>query len=362
MMERDPLDASFEANLVELGRHASRPEGPSHELRTRCAKLLSGGTARRARRGNHRFRRPALLSGLGLAAAFALAFSVFFPSPNGATVRAATILAKLSEQMQGSEVFEVTLDNVAVDEVQIDGRFQLAGNSVAGDVHVIVNDDPGRGPVEVDAALAISPNSGWVLVRKLSIAEPEVQPILMALFPPGSETMLLLPPNTLKEVIDSGFQTDLDEIRALASGEAASFIKEVLRSGSDVGAMISHQPDGTVLLTITMDDTESLANLLRLAARAFGEEDAEIELDADDGKELIGATLQVLYDPAAETVRSFSISNIADVRGTITVTLSGATMDADLFDANRVKGPNTRVWDLSAFESVIKALEKSIRE
>jgi hypothetical protein len=286
---------------------------------------------------------------------------VFFPSANGTTVRAETILAKLTEQVQGSEVFEVSLDNVAVDEVQIDGRFQLAGDSVAGDVHVIVQEG-GDGPIEVDAALAISPDSGWILVRKLAIAAPEVQPMLRALFPPGAETLLLLPPNTLKEAVSSGFEADLDELRTLASGQAAAFIKEVLRSGSDVGAVVSHRADGTVLLTITMDDAESLANLVRLAARAFGEDAAEIDLEADDGKELMGATLQVVYDPAAETVRSFSITDIAEMRGTITVSLSGAIRDANLFDSGRVTGPNTRVWDLSAFESVIKALEGSLRE
>ncbi len=363
-------DRSFDANLSAVGERVAAPSGMSNHLRV--AGLAALGAPSRSRRGGFQglFGRSALFSTIGLAAALVLAVGLFFPNRGGPTVRAAVVLQKLATQVQGDDVLEVMLDGVGVDEVTVNGQIQIAGKAIAGDIHALVRENPDEPPIEVDASLALSEAGGWVLLRKLSVPlEPEVAAIVAGLFPPGTETLLTFSADIAAEIIDE--QTDLDvdsgfrELRSLAAGQLVDFLKGVIDSQADVGAVVTDQPDGTVLVTITVRDAESLRRLAEIARSAMGEAaDGEIDIDEDDVQEILGCTLGIVYDPWAEAVRSFSISNVGGMSGTITISLRGGAIDPGLLDPARVTTPNTRTFDVGALAAIAKtfALSQGAKE
>jgi hypothetical protein len=117
-------------------------------------------------------------------------------------------------------------------------------------------------------------------------------------------------------------------------------------------------------MTMTVEDADSIRKLAELAAATFPDElgGEEIDIDDSDVDELRGCTLSVLYDPEDEAVRSFSVSDLQDLQGTITISLGGGKLDPDLLDSSRVTGPNTREINLGALESVIESLEDALED
>jgi hypothetical protein len=297
---------------------------------------------------------------MGLAAALAIAVGLLFPGSGAPPVEAAVVLTKLTEQVQGDTLIDVTLDSVVADEASVDARIQVAPRAIAGDVHVRVIDED-DGPIEIDASLAISDDGGWVLIRKLVVPLPdEAKPILDMLMPEGSELMLKLPASVVAEILEEKLHAEFDEVHGLASGQIVAVVKGILESKADVGAIVENLGDGTVRLTIPVGDAEAFQNLIRLAARAVGSAHADkIEIDVEDLDEHAGATFAVVYDPRAEAVRSFSVSNLAGIKGSVSVSLSTGSIDAPMLDPQRVTTSKTRTFDVGALKSMVEAIQKA---
>lgn len=362
MSINDPNDQQFDQNLKAFAERSVAPAAPSSQVRSRCVETLSGhagsGPARR-----RALKRPALLSGVGLAAAIAIVAGLLFFSDGAPTVRAAVVLEKLSKQVAGDDLIEVTLDAVKADGVNVNGRLQIATKAIAGDINAKIAD--GDGSIEVDLSLAISESGGWILIRSLRIPDPQVQAIIDVFLPSGTETLLILPAEIVKEAIQSGLGGDLAEVRGVVSGQVVALLKEILKSNDDVGAVIEDQADGTVKLTLKIENAESFRNLLAIAAKSFpGKFDEKdiVQIDDEDVEDLIGATLSVVYDPDKEVVRSFSIANLGDVEGTIAIAFTGGQIDPALLDSSRVAKPGTRTLDIGAIMGMIESFGEAVGE
>lgn len=348
-------DRQFDDNLEALGARIGVPGGASGGVKARCVDTLGGASRNTIRMAA--FRRRAWWSTIGLAAAVAIAALPFF-GDHMPQVKAAVVLNKLTEQIEGSDLFEVTIDQITVEnQVWVDGILQLSDSAVAGDISAKIQDAINGKPIEVDISLGISSEGGWILIRSLKIPDPNVQPFVDLLFPAGTETLLLLPDRVIQDIIEHELGGKLTEVRDAASGQVVDFIKQVIEAEEDLGVTIEEQRDGTLVLTLPIKDADAFRNLVTFFAARMGEDPSEIDIDDRDIKELLGATFSVVYDRNAESVRSFSVSNVAEMQGTVTVTFRSGEIDPDILDKSRVTGPNTRVLDLTALESLIKGLE-----
>ncbi len=360
MTMNDPNDQQFDQNLKAFANRSTAPATSSAEVRSRCVETLSGhaGSGPMRRRV---LKRSGLLSGVGLAAAIAIVAGLLF-SPDGTpTVQAAVVLKKLSKQVAGDDLIEVALDAVKTDGVSVSGRLQIATKAIAGDISAKIADDEGH--IEIDVSLAISESGGWILIRNLSIPDPQAQAMIDMVLPSGTETLLILPAEIVNEIVQDGLSSKLAEVRDVVSGQVVEVLKQILDSQDDVGARIQEQADGTVLLTLKIENADSLRNLLALAAKSFPSELDEKDLDQiddDDVEDLMGATLSVVYDPDKEVVRSFSITNLGDVEGTISIALSGGEIDPALLDSSRVAKPGTRTLDIGALMDMIESFGDAV--
>ena len=263
----DP-DRQFDDNVRALGSRLPAPEEVSDELRSRCLAALRSSGASSGRSPLRAWKRPALLSTLGVAACLAVAGGLLFPSNGGPTVEAATILAKFNEQIAEPKLIEVTFDSIIIEEVSLDGLLQVSDSGVAGDLRVVITEEPEEGSLELDLALGLSPDESWVLIRKLRIPDPNVQPILGWLFPPGVETLILLPDEATAEELNVEIGEALGE---LSSAKLVEAFRELAQNQPDSGASIVEQPDGTLLMTLPIQDAQALEDLIRAAAEAAGE-------------------------------------------------------------------------------------------
>lgn len=356
MNHSDPQDQQFHENLLKLKGHGT-VASPSHEIRARCLETLEQGEQLHRTFVFKKYRKPALLSTIGLAASIAIVASFFYPIGNGANVDAAVIVEKLGKQIEGNSLIEITIESLVIDEVEVEGYLQITDHAIAGDIKISVEESKGLA-IEVTASLALSQNGGWILIRDLKIPDPQIQAILNLFLPQGSDTLLILPTDEIEDAIGSELGDGLSEIRGLASGEVVKVLKQVIDSQDEVGATVRNQRDGTVLLTLPIEDAEALENLIKVVAEAMNEKIDADDLDIEDDMELLGCTFSVIYDPEEETVRSFSISDFGDQNGTITVSLLEGEIDEDLLDSDRVTTPSTRVLDLSALISTVSSLEE----
>ncbi len=350
----DLQDQQFHENLLKL-KGQSVPDALSGESRSRCFDALEQPETSHRIIAIQKYRKPALLSTLGVAASIAIAVGFFYPTGNGSTVDAAIIVDKLAEQIEGDELIEITLDSLAIDEVSIDGYLQITNNAIAGDLEIKVEERKGQF-IEVNASLALSDEGGWVLIRKLVIPDPQVQMFLNMFLPAGSDTLLILPTDEIKDAIGSDLGDGIAEVRGAASGEVVKVLKHLIDAQDEVGATVHKNRDGTYTLTLPIEDTETLENLIRVAANALGEQIDDDDIDLDDDFELLGCTFSVTYDPEEEIVRSFAITDFGDLKGSITVTLDGGEIDQDLLDSDRVTTPNTRILDLGALISSVESM------
>ncbi len=359
--ESNEADRNFDVNLGVFGQHVSAPPGISARGRAQGLETFEriGHAPRRMLRGL--FGRPALFSTIGLAAALVLVVGLFFPTGGGPTIQAAVVLEKLATQVQGDDVLEVKLENIGADGATVNARLQVSNDAIAGDVRAAIQENASDPPIEIDASLALSKHGAWVLIRKLSVpTEPEFAAILNGFFPPGTDTLLSMSEETAGELLQEASDVDLTsalaELRAVARGQLVTFIKGVIESQGAVGAVLTYQSDGTVLISITVRDAESLRKLAEIAAKAMGKTaDGDLDIDDDDARELVGCKLNIVYDPTSETVRSFSISDVGEMTGRITISLIGGAIDPALLDQTRVVTPNTRVLDINALINMAKA-------
>ncbi len=355
-------DRSFHDNLLAVGRCHGLTPGPSPELVARCRATLSAPLSSSGWFHGRALRRPALFSTIGLAAALALAVALIYPGNGGPAVQAAVVLGKLSEQAQTNRLLEVVLDSVQADEVTANGTLQIADKALVADLRFKVIDESEPRPLEADVSLSITENGGWILVRRLQLPDPKAQVFLDMFLTPGGETLLVLPSGEkMHGLFGSGLLGEFSELEALrrtASTHVAAFVREVLQAQSDTGAVVTQQPDGTMLLSIHVKDAQTLEKLLPLLRKVAGKEmDGDAAIDVDEAEELVGCSVRIVYDPATQLVRSFSISDVAGMTGTVTISLRGGEIDPALLDMNRVTKANTRVIDLGALLGSFEALE-----
>lgn len=356
MTPSNQADRYFHQNLNKVGEQLRVKVGAFDDPRALCAAILNDADNQAKERRRSRFRGPSLVSALGLAAALGISVTLFFYLYNGPTVQASTVLTHLAHQVQGDDVLEVEIESVTVDEVTVSGHFQVSDQAIVGDVQAVIIDAGEPLPIEVDATIALSDSGGWILLRKLQIPDPDVQAILRAILPQGSQLLLILPPDLTREKLEINGELQLAKVRSVAGGEVAKFAQEVMRSQSAVGAQVATQSDGTVLVTIPLQDADSLRSLIEIAANAVGKDvKGEINMDDSDLDDLLGGTFRIVYDPKSQAVRSFSISDVGEMKGTVKVSLRGGAIDPDLLDTARVTTPTTRTLDIGAAAGMLQA-------
>lgn len=379
----DP-DKQFDENLRRIGRGVSMPQGPSADVRSRCAAALNAAGKPTNGRILKMIKKPAVLSAFGAAAILAFVVGMLFPWNGTPAAYAALIVEKLEKQSERAQLMEVTLEGVRVDAASLNGHLQLSQQGIAGDVQIGV--DEGEGRIEIDASLGLTSGSGWVLIRGLSIPDPRARMIISMFLPPGGETLLLLPAGAL----DNDFGVDFgDPLKELRSENVIGILKQLIENHADYGVTLERQGDGTVLLSLTIDDDEAFQGLARLIMDVGGVEqqitaELKAEISGADGDvrreeilretaveiegalggemdELLGASLAVTYDPATEQVRSFSITDVGPMKGTIVIALRDGEIDPALLDSARVAGPNTRTLDLNALESMFENMKINLK-
>jgi len=377
----DP-DRQFHDNLRRLGGNITMPAGPADEVRLRCAVALKAAAGAQDRRILKMIKKPAVLSAFGAAAMLAFVVGMLFPWGGGPEVHAALIVEKLNKQIEQDPLLEITLEALRVEEVSLNGHLQLSRQGIAGDVQVQVDDRDGR--IDVDVSLGLTEQSGWVLIRKLDIPDAEARAILSMFLAPAGETLLLLPDGALAGPLGGTAGVDLgDALAELRSENVIGMLKQLIENHAAYGVTVEPQRDGTVLLHLSIDDKEALEGLTRLITDVAnveaqiaavvedeavgGDEDAagrrveirqEVELElSDEMSELLGCAVTLVYDPAVERVRSFSISDLGPMKGTVTVGLRDGEIDPALLDPDRVAGPNTRTVDLAALGPLLMNLQ-----
>lgn len=354
-------DARFHDNLSNAAAGLNAPPGLPPDLRARCLDALDKGLKAAERRKVPMYRRPLFVSTFAAAASLALAVTLLIPSfGTGPRVEAATILTKLTEQIAGQEVLEISLDKAHVDDADVDARIQLAKNQIAGDVKAKVKED--EGVIDVDLSFALGEQGGWVLIRKLQIPDPEAMVFITMFMPSGSETLIHLPSDLVEGVLDEKVGDTLSEIRGAASGQLVTIVKRLLESQKELKADVTKRRDGLVELSVLLRDKATLEQFLRVVMEAMGGK-AEGDMDIDDDEDLIGSTMRVVYDPKAERVHAVSLSDMGELDGTLTLSLREGGIDPALVDPARVTTPQTRTFDLGALKSMIQGFQgRSDRE
>lgn len=349
------LDRHLDESLQAFGRTLSAPESIPRDVRARCMAALEQSDVPHSRA---MLRRPAVLSTVGLTIALATSLGLFFPTNGGPTVHAATVLEKLSRQVTGNDVIEARLDRVQVEEVTLHGQVLVADAAVAGDVFAIV--DEGNGLIEVDAAFGITEESGWILVRKLRIPDKGAQVLVDMFLPRDQETLILLPPALVKAKLAEGLGGGLSHVREMAGGHLATVVKSLIESKSASGAQTKRLADGTILVTVDLKDKETIQAFMSAVASSMGKDGSEA-LDDHDVNEFLGAAFTVVYDPATEAVRSFSVTGVKGITGVITVALHGGTIAPALLDSTRVAKPGTRTLDLEGLLQSVDGLQEMLK-
>jgi len=345
----DERDQHFHENLLILGARIRIPAGMDERCWERCRDIFGGRSPAVRRASGLISLRPIRWTAVGLAAALVLGLGLTSWWGGSKPVEAAVVLSRLAEQATTSQLLEISFDNVRADDVKINGRLQLTDIGVAGDLKAEIQEGGANEVITADFSLALSENGGWILIRSLTFPDPDVQPFLAFFLPPGTTTLLQLPKEAAEHVPTDGFRDALSEVHDVATGEIVTFVKEVLQSLDKVGATARTQSDGTTLLTIDIKDAKSLESLLEIARRAFMDEFGDEDINIDDDEEgLLGCTLQIVYDPTGEQVRSFSVSALGDLEGRVTISLRPGPIEEGLMDSARVMTPATRVLDMGA--------------
>ena len=348
-------DESLHSSLSAHGAEWRSTVKLKPELQQKCLTAMDAGRAQGRRL--HNWGKRTLVSTMGLAAALALVVTIAFPPTGSTPVAAKTVLKQLAKQVQEGGVLSLTFSGVRVDEAAIEGHLQISDDSIAGDLDVSVRENENEPPIVINASLALTPEKGWVLVRRLEIPEPGAQAIIGMILNADSPAMILLPNGILEDFKNlTGDDAPLAEIRKLATGQMAAVVREVANSGADLGAVTTRQADGTTRVTLRVKNGETLKKLITTAAAAVGQTlDEEIEISDDDVKEIVGCTLAVTYDEHSQSVRSFSISDVAEMKGTITIALHEGGIDPTLLDSARVATPNMRTIDAGFLKGLIES-------
>ncbi|MHC5111454.1 MAG: hypothetical protein ACYTHJ_16425 [Planctomycetota bacterium] len=279
MTSENPNDKQFHDNLRRLGDALPAPETPGAEALQRCRDALHQNTDLR-RKGSF-WRRPAIWSSLGMAAAIAMIIGFLGSWSSAPRVEAAEIIRKLNEQMAENPLIEVKIEGLRADDVVLEAQLLVAEDAVAGDLKIEVQ--PGtEDAIDIDMTMGISGSGGWALFRELQIADPEAAAMLAMFFPVGRDTLVILPEDVIGE--DGDFSIDIQEaISTLASEEIAALMEQLQESQDELGATVEELPDGTLQFTLPIADEDVLGQIgaaLEAAGTNLGRDD---DGNDDDG-------------------------------------------------------------------------------
>lgn len=389
MNDNDQIDVRFDGNLRKLAARTPVEAGPDPRVMQNCLDILSQPTIPNWRTTVQTYRRPILWSSMGMAAMIALFATSLWPHANP-TVHAALVVEKLAKQAATNPLMQLTVEGLAMDEIQCTAHLQLGKGGIAGDVNVRVEspDEEMPGTIEVEASIGLGGDKNWILIRRLSIPDPKAQFFINMFLPPGQETLLVLPADSdIGNDVGGEIEEALQELR---SGELIDAFKELLANHAEVGATVTNQPDGTIRLSLPIQDEEALEAIVKLFHKGDGDEDENDETPAvvvekkvaksakskshaahahkviekhhakhveHGSKEMIGATVNAVYDPATETVRMVEVLGLGAPSARISLVLSEGDVDTNLLDSSRVAKPGVRTLDLGAIESIFKSFE-----
>lgn len=308
-------------------------------------------------------KRPVFISTLGAAATIALIAGFLYQPGGDARVEAAVILERLQAQIQESPVLDIEIEALNIENVSVTGRLQVSPQGVGGDIRARVTEN--NGTIEVDLALGISPDDSWILIRKLVLPDPQANAFLRFFITPGKTTLIKLPTDEMG--LDfADFADGIGDFQGLdGMQELGEFVRRLIDAQDDVNATVVDQPDGTVLLTLPIDDADTLRVLAEIGAlskdltdkerREISKATAQIEIDNKDIADLLGMTLNIVYDPKEKQVRSLVIDGIGDTNGRVSISMREGTIDPSLLDSSRVTDDDTRILDLAALTKAFES-------
>jgi hypothetical protein len=355
-------DHQFHENLLGFGERITTPLGPSTGVRARCVEILNRNAKKESpmTRAYRLAKRPAFISSLGVAASLALIVGFLYLPRGDARVKAAVILERLQTQIQESPVLDIKIEALNVENASVAGRLQVSPHGVGGDIQARVTEDGET--TEADLSLGIGPDDSWILIRKLVVPDPKATALLRLFITPGRATLIKLPAEELGldlGDLGNGFQ-GINGIQ-----ELGEFVRHLIDAQGDVKATVVDQPDDTVLLTLPLDDVETIRMLAEVGAvskdlsdeerQKLADVTAQIELSEEDMAKLQGMTLSVVYDPSAELVRSIVVDGIGETNGRVSISLRQGDIDPGLLDSSRVTDENTRILDLAALAKAFES-------
>lgn len=309
-------------------------------------------------------KKPLVFSGLGMAATVALYLGVLTLINYNRPVQAATILNRLTAQVDVLPRIEISMEKVAIEDVTINGRIQAVDKeAIAGDLQITALEN-GVAEVDLDVSFGLTREDGWILLRKLLVNDEDAAPMLAFLLPAGTETLLTIP-HEMVEKLASHIHGDAHaHVEDIPLEALNGMVSALIESHNDVGGTVQRLSDGAVELTVPLSDADSLRSLIVKIAELSPKNDhldaAHIdELDAEDFKEMtaiLGGPLTVVYDPIAEKVRSLALSNVGSAQGRVSIRFLDGPVDAALLDKERVRTPRTRELDLGALMPMLEHL------
>ncbi len=378
----------FDDNVRRVAGSHVHDDGPGARVLEACEQMLAGDVSSQTLRRSF-FRRPTILSFCGIAASIAVVVGLIVPWGGVSSVSAADILAQFDAKVAGARVVELVFDNIVWGGNAVEGSIYLSEDVVAGDFHVHAPGGGDDGVFTIDASVAFQPSGGWVLVRELSIADPQMA-LMASMFVASKGKTLLMFPNT---GADNGrFISTID----VGGPEIIETIRQFVREQSDTGVTIEPQEDGTVLMTLAIESNDAVRSLGKAVNGALGggvappmgvnvetrttltigfsggtDEEAtlitgiepgeyvveESRLVSDEDSRggddfLVGSTLHILYDPDGSEVLLMELVDLGDEKGVLAMDFRDGEIDPDMLDVEKVKGPNTRVLDMSQFSSM----------
>jgi hypothetical protein len=203
-------------------------------------------------------RKPSVLSASGLAASIAVIAILSFAGNGTPEVQAAVILERLNDQLGQDPRFEVTLESVSVEPVVVNGTLQVWHEKVAGNfkLGVQIPGAPDGATAEAEGLLALTGKDGWMLLRKLSMSSPEGQVMLDGFLGPGKEVLVRLPDDPARSNQSANVFTVVLEL--LRRGMFTQVTQELIASHGDNGMTLEKQPDGTLLLSLPIENAKAV--------------------------------------------------------------------------------------------------------
>jgi hypothetical protein len=404
----DP-DRVFDDNLRRLGAEVDVPAGPSHEVLSRCDAILDRPSQPMHRRILKMMTKPSVLSASGLAAACLVAAIVLLSPSSAPEVQAAEIMKQLDQQIEQSTLFEMRIENMRDDQWTFNGTVFVSDEAFVADCDMVWEEGSPNVIVRGNATMAVAKSSGWLLLDKLRMEDPQAQAIVEKYFPRGTSTFVRLSGEPLKKL---GLHGPIaGPVKALRRG-MLNAVKDLVQSGEELGATIEKQKNGTLLLTLPVKNKEAVKAVDRLFFNvisrpciimefeggttlvmdqgSIGAETSRITINGatirdpnviraieaagakvtiiepgtyrcDERHEMFGCTLKVAYDPTTRHIKWFGAEDFGPSKATIIVKVGVGQIDPKLLDGEARFLPDTQTLTPEELQAKFKRIEREIK-